>query len=267
MGDAYVMALLISRSEGWLSTLRKTVFSACALFAFPMFSSISPANEVEVLSMENVDGVYSLRIVSVLDAPLEYVHNVITDYIHAYRISPTLTEVEILPSGRDGVSRVRNHSEHWVGQFLFQIDWVGDFVEPKYGHLKVNTISELSSFESGFAVWELRPQGGRTWVRYESSLKPDFFIPPFIGDHIMKKQMKEETLDTFSRIECYAKAMFEVGMANELVLMDIILAEARDCINSQGNKAHLSFDITPYINPAIGYLTPPVRPWITPRYV
>lgn len=233
MGDAYVMALLISRSEGWLSTLRKTVFSACALFAFPMFSSISPANEVEVLSMKNVDGIYSLRIVSVLDAPVEYVHNVLTDYIHAYRISPALTEVEILPSGRDGVSRVRNHSEHRVGHFLFQIDWVGDFVEPKYGHLKVTTISELSSFESGFAVWELRPQGGRTWVLYESSLKPDFFIPPLIGDYILRKLMKEEILDTFSRIECYANAMFEVDMKNELVLMDIVLTEAKDCMNSQ----------------------------------
>ena len=244
MGDAYVMALLISQSEGWLSTLRKTVFSACALFAWPMFSSITSANEVEVLSMKNVDGTYSLRIESVLDAPVEYVHNVITDYIHAYRISPTLTEVEILPSGRDGVSRVRNHSEHWFGLFLFEMDWVGDFVEPKYGHLKVNTISELSSFESGSAVWELRPQGGRTWVLYESSLKPDFFIPPLIGDYIMKKLMKEEILDTFSRIECYAKAMFEMDMEYALTY-GYFLTEAKDCINSQGDKAYLSFDITP----------------------
>jgi len=64
-------------------------------------------------------------------------------------------------------------------------------------------------------------------------LKPDFFIPPLIGDYILRKLMKEEILDTFSRIECYANAMFEVDMKKELVHMDIVLTEAKDCMNSQ----------------------------------
>ena len=236
------MAIFLSQTGERFPDQGLSVKGACALFIWLLCSSISPADEIEELSVTEADGAYSLRIISVLDAPVGYVYNVITDYKHAYRINPTITEVEILPSDRDEVVRVRNLSEHWVGPFLFKINWVGDIVEPRHGHLKVSTIPEFSSFESGSAVWELRSQGERTWVLHESRLKPDFFIPPVIGNHIMKKQMKEDTLDTFNRIECYAKVMFDMDMENEPDLMNNILNEGKDCINSQGKSAHLSLE-------------------------
>jgi hypothetical protein len=194
---------------------------------------LSTADEIKELSVTKVDGVYSLRVVSVIDAPADYVYDVITDYKHAYQINPTITEVAIVPSDRDDVVRVLNRSEHWVGPLCLKIDWVGDIVEHGDRYLEVKTIPEFSSFESGSATWELRSQGERTWVRYESSLKPNFFIPPFIGDHIMKKQMENETLTTFKRIECYAKVMFELDMENEPELINV-LEEGKDCINPQG---------------------------------
>ena len=234
------MAIFLSQTGERFPDQGLSVKGACALFIWLLCSSISPADEIEELSVTEADGAYSLRIVSVLDAPVDYVYNVITDYKHAYRINPTITEVEILPSDRDEVVRVRNLSEHWVGPFCFKIDWVGDIVEPRHGHLKVSTIPEFSSFESGTAVWELRSQGERTWVLHESSLKPDFFIPPVIGDHFMKKQMKKDTLDTFNRIECYAKVMFDMDMENEPDHMNNVLKEGKDCINTQGKSAHLS---------------------------
>ncbi len=222
--------------------LRNTAVSVCALFALPLCTSISSADELVELSVKKTDGAYSLRVVSVLDAPVDYVYDVITDYKHAYRINPAITEVEILPSDRGDVVRVRNLSEHWVGPFCFKIDWVGDIVEPRDGYLKISTIPELSSFESGSAVWELRSQGERTWVLHESSLKPDFFMPPVIGDRIMKKQMKEDTLDTLNRIECYAKVMLHVDMENEPDHIHDALKEGKDCINSLGKIAHLSLE-------------------------
>ena len=236
------MALSVYQVSEWLLAIFLSAIKICARFALPLCTSISSADELVELSVKKTDGAYSLRVVSVLDAPVDYVYNVITDYKHAYRINPTITEVEILPSDRGEVVRVRNLSEHWVGPFCFKIDWVGDIVEPRDGYLKVKTIPELSSFKSGFAEWELRPQGERTWVLHESSMKPDFFMPPVIGDRIMKKQMKEDTLDTFNRIECYAKVMFDLDMENEPDHMNNVLKEGKDCINTQGKSAHLSLE-------------------------
>jgi uncharacterized membrane protein len=132
------MTFLISQTVEWLLTPCTSVIRVCILFALSLFSSTSSADEIEELSVMKVNGVYSLRVVSVIDAPADYVYDVITDYKHAYRINPTITEVDILPSDRDGVVRVMNLSEHWVGPFCLKIDWVGDIVEHRDRYLSVH---------------------------------------------------------------------------------------------------------------------------------
>ena len=236
------MVLLHSQAGEWLLTPGTSVARICALVALLLCSSISTAGELEELSVTEADGEYRLRIVSILDAPADYVYNVITDYKTAYRINPTITEIKILPSDRDEVVRVQNLSERWVGPFCFKIDWVGDIVETKYSDIKVTTIPELSSFESGSAIWEIRPLGERTWVLHESNMKPNFFIPPVIGDNIMKTQMEDETLDTFKRIECHAMIMLERDMEHDAELLKKLLKEGKDCINTHiGNEEHIVF--------------------------
>ena len=85
-------------------------------------------------------------------------------------------------------------------------------------------------FESGSAVWQIRPVGEHTRVYHESSLKPDFFIPPVIGNKLMKNKMQKDTLATFNRIECYAKIALEMEMENEPELIADILNEGKNCI-------------------------------------
>ncbi|MGB5717483.1 MAG: SRPBCC family protein [Gammaproteobacteria bacterium] len=237
-----LMTLLLRQAESRHSVLCTSVTWICALTALLLFNSISTAGELEELSVTESDGEYRLQIVSIFDAPADYVYYVITDYLHAYRINPTITEVEILPSDRDDVVRVRNLSEQCVGPICFNIDWVGDIVEPSYGNINVETIPEFSSFESGSAVWEIRPRGERTWVLHESNMKPNFFIPPVIGDNIMKTQMEDETLDTFKRIECHAMIMLERDMEHDAELLKKLLKEGKDCINTHmGSVEHIVF--------------------------
>ena len=227
------MKLLISKVGDCLIPLRISVIRICTLVASLLFSYLSVAGELKELSVTEADGEYRLRIVSVLDAPADYVYDVITDYSHGYRINPFITEVEVLPSEHDEVVRVRNLSEHWVGPFCFKIDWVGDIVETKHGDIKIKTIPELSSFESGSAVWMIRPRGERTWLLHESSLKPKFFIPPVIGDYIMKRKMEDDTLATLKRIECHSKILLEIDMEHDPEFLKTLLREGQDCVNHQ----------------------------------
>jgi hypothetical protein len=66
-------------------------------------------------------GKYSQQIIEVLDVPADYVRMVITDYKYAYRIDPTISEVEILPSGHVDVVRVQILSEQYVGPFCIDM--------------------------------------------------------------------------------------------------------------------------------------------------
>jgi len=202
-----------------------------ALFYFTM-STI--AGELESISVSVEKGDYGIRIAMVMDAPSDYVYRVITDYKHAYRINPRITESVILPSPDEDTVRVYNRSEHCVWLFCFDIDWIGDIVELREGYLKVDTIPEYSNFDWGIAVWRIRPQGDRTWILHHAHFKPNFFIPPFIGEYLIKKHMRDETLDTFKRIECHAKTLLEIDMENETDQMGELMRDARDCISTKG---------------------------------
>jgi hypothetical protein len=182
---------------------------ACTLVALVLLSFASTAGEVLELSVTNEQGQYTLRIVAVLDAPENYVYNVITDYKHAYRINPTITSVDISPSDDKNVVRVQNSSKHRIGPFSFEVAWAGDIVETGHGSIHITTIPEISSFDSGSALWEINTLEDRTYVLHESSMKPKFFIPPIIGSYVMKKHMKKEALAIFDRIERLAQIMLD----------------------------------------------------------
>jgi hypothetical protein len=229
------MALRLNQEGDCLLILRSSQFRACALVALYLFSSISIAARVEELSVNEMNGEYRLRIVALLNAPAEYIHYVITDYKHAYRINPSIIEVEILPfdHNHNKVIRVRNLSQQRVGPFSFEINWVGDILEDRAGDIKIKTVPGLGNFISGSAIWEIRPRGERTWVLHESRLKPDFFVPPVIGNTIMLNKMRTDTLATFLRIECQAMAMLNRDMETDTELLNRLSKEERGCINPE----------------------------------
>jgi hypothetical protein len=210
------------------------VIRICCLVTLILCSPISPADEPEELSVTAADGEYSLQVTVILNAPVDYVYKVITDYKNAYRINPAITNVEILPSGRDDVIRVRNLSEQCVWPFCFNIAWVGDIRETGDGGLEVKTLPGLSDFVSGSAIWRIRPQGDRTWVFYNSRLKPAFFIPPVIGDIILINHIKNDTLATFKRIECQAMMMLALDMEHQPDNFEQLSKEGRECLNPLG---------------------------------
>ena len=204
------MTLLQNCTGERLPDLCLSVIRIWGLIILILCSPTSTADTVEDLSVTDADGEYSLRIADVLNAPVDDVYKVITDYKRAYRIDPSIIGVKILPSGHEGVVRVRNLSEQCVGPFCFEITWTGDIVKTGKGDLEVKTIPQLSDFVSGSASWHIRPQGERTMVLYKSRLKPAFFVPPVIGGMIIKKHIKDDTLDTFRRIESQAMIMLNL---------------------------------------------------------
>lgn len=184
-----------------------TVMPVCLGAILIGFGDAGLAGELGELSVSEMDGEYILSISAVLDAPAEEVFQIVSDYRHADRINPAITSIDILPAERAGVTRVKGRLVEHVGPFSFELEWGADVVESKRRVIEIVTIPELSSFESGFARWELRSHGQRTWVHLESTLKPKFFVPPVIGDYLIKRCIERQALDTFQRIECHARAM------------------------------------------------------------
>jgi hypothetical protein len=159
---------------------------------------------VEFRAYEN-GGEYHVSTEVVLNAPADSVHAVLTDYVHAYRLNPSITESVILPSPEEGVVRLKVRMEDCVAFFCVDTVSVTDITERPSGDLEVAVVPELSSFRSGSAEWRIRSEPGGSRVRYELRLAPDFFIPPLIGRMIVIHKLRNEIFATFRRLECIAK--------------------------------------------------------------
>jgi uncharacterized membrane protein len=221
----------------WLSSLCRAkipVYLGCISI---LLSGPSISGELLELAVREKEGEYSLRIVVVMNAPADYVYQVITDYRNAYRINPAITSVKILPAERDDVTRVVSRSTHYVGMFAFEIEWAGDVVERRRQRIDMTTVPKYSSFESGFSLWEISPQGDQTWVLHESTLKPKFFVPPLIGTYLVKKHMNNEALTTFHHIECHARSKLERDMQADPKPLKVVMKKEKDRVDARRYEA------------------------------
>ena len=196
---------MTTKRSSWRSRRRLAVRFVVLLLAPLAIGAPSHAVEpVEFRAYEN-GGEYHISTEMVLHAPAGSVRAVLTDYVHAYRLNPSITESAILPSLEAGVVRLRVRIEECVAFFCVDLVSVADIKELPSGDLEVLVIPELSSFRSGGAEWRIQSWRGETRVRYELRVEPDFFIPPLIGPGIIIQKLRNEILTIFSRLECMAR--------------------------------------------------------------
>jgi hypothetical protein len=222
---------------------RAAVPGGCAatiLMGMVLYLSVADASagEQPELSIGAQDGEYRLHITGRIYAPAEYVYAVVTDYRNAAHINPAVTEAEILPSVVAGVVRVRNRTLHRIGPFRLVMDWVGDITELGDGQLAVVTVPELSSFESGRAGWRIVAEGQHTVLDHDSSFRPRFFIPPLLGDYLIKRYVRRNMLETFKRIECRALILQRRERGRETRELEALSSHGRDCTRGREDVEH-----------------------------
>jgi len=200
-------------------TRQTVVASVCLLLC--LLIPLALAADLVDLHIVEADGVYSINVIMQMQVPAQYVHRVLTDYAHIYRLDPAITDSEILPSVDDGVVRVRTRIEDCISLFCKKIEMVEDVRDLDQGDLKATTVSSLSSFKSGYTEWKILGMGERTRVIYQAQMEPDFFIPPLIGVYFVKQKLQQRLLASMERIECIARhqAGLEQNLETEPVLV------------------------------------------------
>jgi len=220
---------MTTKRSGWRSRCRLTArLVVLALVPLVVAAPCRAVESVEFRAYEN-GGEYHVSTEMVLHAPADSVRAVLTDYVHAYRLNPSITESAILPSVEDGVVRLRTRIEDCVGFYCVDVVSVADIKEQPSGDLAVVVIPELSSFRSGSAEWRIQSWQGESRVRYELRLEPDFFIPPLIGRVLILRKLRNEILATFRRLECMAEIWANWGKDFRLRYTDLGLAY--DCLD------------------------------------
>jgi hypothetical protein len=158
-----------------------------------------------------------------MQVPARYVHRVLTDYVHIYRLDPAITDSEILPSPGAGVVRVRTRIADCIALFCIEIDRVEDVRELGHDTLQVSTIPTPGSFTSGHAEWKILGIEGRTRVIYQAQMEPDFYIPPLIGRYLVKQKLRKSILASLAKIECIAR--IQAAQEHNRVLNPVLVVD------------------------------------------
>jgi Polyketide cyclase / dehydrase and lipid transport len=182
----------------------KTGCLLCLLLALCLLAP-ARASDLNSIEISENSGNYRVRMVMLVHAPARYVSSVLTDYKHIYRLNPSITESEILPSPRSGMVRVRTRMQGCIFFFCRDIDRVEEVHKVNAGHLQAVIIPEQSDFTSGSADWRIQPVGDDSRIVYDAQITPAFFIPPIIGSYFVKRTFAEAVITSFARLECIAR--------------------------------------------------------------
>ena len=142
-----------------------------------LYSPLLAAGEVIDLSISDSNGVYHLALAMIVDAPFADVHYVITDYVHIYRIDPSIVESEILGKPDASVIRVKTLVNDCVLSFCRNILRVEDVREVGADDIYTVIVPQLSNVRSGTSHWQILPMGAKTRINYDMTLDPGFFSP------------------------------------------------------------------------------------------
>lgn len=163
------------------------------------------ASQLIRLEVEQKDDVYNVYVEMDVDAPVEAVLAVLTDYEKLNRLSDSIIDSKIINSRNENVVRVQTQIENCVLFFCMDIKKVEDVIEDKNGRITASVVADSSDFRSGHAVWEVKSTAHGSRVIHTASLEPDISIPAWMGASIVKSSLRQELRQSFKNLECLSR--------------------------------------------------------------
>jgi hypothetical protein len=148
-----------------------------------------------------------------LNADVDNVIKIITDYDNLTLINPHLKESKVLNKSEDGRTTVSMLTEACVLFLCYSVRHVQTSHFIRNGVLFSRIIPEESDFRSGWIRWEIKAMDSNkkypvTQIILDIEMVPDFFILPVIGPHQIKRKMLEMAKVTIDKLEEKAKLTF-----------------------------------------------------------
>jgi hypothetical protein len=191
-----------------------------------LFQPISAiACELNHAEITEDKGIFRFQFTTIIDAPAEYVRQVLTDFTHIYRLSSSIIESEVLPSRQSDETKIRTKVLACASVFCREVERVDIVRILASGKLQADIVPELSEFRSGRAIWTITALENRSKLVYEATLEPDFFVPPVIGISVIINSMRNEFITTLDRIERIAYINAKRDGADDLAIAHLNVSE------------------------------------------
>ncbi len=166
--------------------------------------------EIYFVEVRKKNNIYHLHINATVNADVDNIIRLITDYENLPLINPYLKESKLLDKPENERTTVSMLTETCVLFLCFNIRHVQTFHFIENGILFSRIIPEGSDFHAGWMRWEIKAMDSNkkspvTQLILEIEMVPDFFVPPLVGSYQIKKIMLEMTRATIIKLEEKAK--------------------------------------------------------------
>lgn len=178
--------------------------SIVLLVTAAMFAAPAHALETVALDASVVGGIYRVRLDAVLDAPVDRVSCVLTDYLRYAELDPRIRSSEIVGTAPDGATLLRTRIRACAAFFCRDIKRV-ERVTIEDGLLVAVALPEHSDVRNSVARTEWRAEGNRTRIVYAAEFIPDFWVPTVIARGPAGRMLRESVLAVFANLEAQAR--------------------------------------------------------------
>jgi hypothetical protein len=178
---------------------------AASLLAAPAY-----AYDLRELSIRHQGPDYRVSLDAELAAPAAAVYARLADFAALSALNPSLQVQALSPAAADGRQHLLSQAEFCVLGLCRLLRHSQQLRSLKSGQggsiVAVTEPPPASDFQSGESDWTVSELGeGRSRLRFESRLRPDFWLAPVVGPWMLERRLREETLITVQRLESQAQ--------------------------------------------------------------
>jgi len=183
------------------------------LVILALLPGTSPCTEINSADVRKENNHFYLYINATVNADVNNVIRIITDYENLPSINPYLKESKLLDNPDGERTTVSMLTETCILFLCYNIRHVQTFHSIENGILFSRIIPERSDFQAGWMRWEIKAMDSNkiypvTQIILDIEMVPDFFIVPVIGSYQIKRKMLEIVKITIDRLEEKAKPTF-----------------------------------------------------------
>jgi hypothetical protein len=164
------------------------------------------AMDVETVEFSDADGGYVLTMSARLNASVERVFAILTDYPRLAELHETILESRVLGEPAADTADVFTRIRGCVMLFCRELSRTERVTAKPPAFVEAVILPETGDFEAGVVRWDLRSlPGGRTHVDYVAEIQPRFWVPPLVGKRLLSKAMRKTTGELFVAVEARAR--------------------------------------------------------------
>ena len=176
-----------------------------AVLSLALFAAVAESADLRSVSIERVDGVYTMNSVVWFDARIDAVYNVFLDWDLSEQFSSVVVEARNTGSDANGDRGFYTRNRACVLFFCKSVERYGAVEHEPLKFIRATVDPERSDFHLSNESWEFAEENDGTLIVYQLEMRPKFWIPPLIGPYVLKRKMRDDGVEALDRIEVIAQ--------------------------------------------------------------